>query len=306
MRFKLRQVEVFRAVMITGSMSGAGRLLNITQPAVSRIIAYTEQSLGLRLFERTGTRLTPTTEAGILMSAVEKLYEGALQVDDLARDLARRPGGTLTIAASPSLALHVIPTVIARFLTAHPHVHVRYHTTLLADMARELISRQASLAISVLPVEHPETYSDTLARGRMVCLLPEDHPLASGTGPVSLAEIGRHPLVMYDRLIPFGRLIWQAFAAAEIEPHIALEVPRAELAIAMTRAGIGLAIIDEFAATSGMTNLPHRPIAEPIEMTLSLLVSRHEPPGQNARIFVDILRRHLKDRDARLLQGQSQ
>lgn len=138
MRFKLRQMEVFRAVMITGSMSGAGRVLNITQPAVSRIVSYTEQSLGLRLFERIGTRLAPTTEASILMAAVETLYENALQVDDLARDLARRPGGTLTIAASPSLALHVIPTVIARFLKAHPQVHVRYHTTLLADMPREL------------------------------------------------------------------------------------------------------------------------------------------------------------------------
>ncbi len=297
MRFKLRQMEVFRAVMITGSMSGAGRVLNITQPAVSRIVSYTEQSLGLRLFERIGTRLAPTTEASILMAAVETLYENALQVDDLARDLARRPGGTLTIAASPSLALHVIPTVIARFLKAHPQVHVRYHTTLLADMPRELTSRQASLAISVLPVEHPEIHSEILAQGEMVCLLPKDHPLAAGTGPLALAEIGRHPLVMYDRLIPFGRLIWRAFETAEIEPQIALEVPRAELAIAMVRAGIGLAIVDEFAATSGITDLPYRHIAEPLGMTLSLLLSRHEPPpGQNARIFIDLLRSHLKSR----------
>lgn len=131
----------------------------------------------------------------------------------------------------------------------------------------------------------------------MVCLLPKDHPLAAGTGPLALAEIGRHPLVMYDRLIPFGRLIWRAFETAEIEPQIALEVPRAELAIAMVRAGIGLAIVDEFAATSGITDLPYRHIAEPLGMTLSLLLSRHEPPpGQNARIFIDLLRSHLKSR----------
>ena len=52
MRFKLRQMEVFRAVMLTGSMNGAARLLSVSQPAVSRLIAHTELSLGLQLFER--------------------------------------------------------------------------------------------------------------------------------------------------------------------------------------------------------------------------------------------------------------
>ena len=63
MRFKLRQMEVFRAVMLTGSMNGAAKLLFVSQPAVSRLIAHAEQSLGLQLFARDKGKLTPTPEA---------------------------------------------------------------------------------------------------------------------------------------------------------------------------------------------------------------------------------------------------
>ncbi|KAJ32708.1 LysR family transcriptional regulator, partial [Agrobacterium tumefaciens] len=271
------------------------RLLNITQPAVSRVVAYTEQSLGLALFERAGGKLMPTAEAQTLVAEVEKLYEGARQVDEMARELAKKPGGTLTIAASPSLALGFIPPVIAQFLGMHPQVHVRYHTTLLADMPRELMGRQANLAISVLPVEDPAVTCEPLTTGEMMCVMPEGHSLA-GQDAVSLAEIGDHPLVMYDRAIPFGRLIGQAFDAASVTPRTAMEIPRAELAVAMVRAGIGLAVIDEFAVSSGLPpGVVGVHLREPIRITLSLIQSRYGPPqGQNARAFISILKARLR------------
>lgn len=298
MRFKLRQMEVFRAVMLTGSMSAAARLLNITQPAISRLVAYTEQSLGLTLFERAGGKLVPTAEAQLLLSEVEKLFEEARHVDELARELAKRPGGTLTIAASPSLALGFIPPVIARFLAVHPQVHVKYHTTLLADMPRELMGRQANIAISVLPIDDPGLICEPLIQGKMVCVVPRTHELAKKS-EISLEEIGAYPMVMYDHTIPFGRLIAKAFETLCVTPQIVMEVPRAELAIAMVRAGIGLTIVDEFAVASGLAaDLVRIPIVEQIGIELSLLQSRYGPPAsQNARAFIDMLRSQLKRRN---------
>lgn len=295
MRFKLRQMEVFRAVMLSGSMSEAARLLNITQPAVSRIIAYTEQSLGLRLFERMGNKLFPTAEAQLLIREVEELYDGAKRVDAIARDLARRPGGTLAIAASPSLALNFIPPVIARFLEACPDVHVRYHTALLADFTHQLLSRRASLAISVLPVSDPGILSEPLVDGDMTCVLPVSHPLAA-SDRLSLRDIAPHRLVMYDSAIPFGRLIGQAFDDLGVTPRIAMEVPRAELAISMVASGIGVAIVDEFAASGNLpAGLTSRPLVEPIRITLSLLQSRYHPAdGQTLRIFTGLLKSQVE------------
>lgn len=101
MRFSIRQMEVFRAVMIAGSMNGASSILNISQPAISRTIAHTEQVLSMRLFERRRGKLIPTQEAELLFEHVDRLYAAAMQVNRFAEDLSERPTGTLSICASP-------------------------------------------------------------------------------------------------------------------------------------------------------------------------------------------------------------
>ncbi|MBC7077924.1 MAG: LysR family transcriptional regulator, partial [Synergistales bacterium] len=68
----LRQIEIFRAVMITGSISGASKLLFVSQPAVSRLLSHTELRMGLKLFERVKGRLYSTPEARSLFKEVEK------------------------------------------------------------------------------------------------------------------------------------------------------------------------------------------------------------------------------------------
>ena len=64
-RLNQRQVEAFRAVMVTGGITSAAQLMNVTQPAVSRLIRDLQVAVGLRLFERVGTRLLPTSEASV-------------------------------------------------------------------------------------------------------------------------------------------------------------------------------------------------------------------------------------------------
>ena len=56
----LRQIEVIRAIMVTGTIAGAADLLNVSAPGISRLMKYTESALGLRLFHRHGGRFLPT------------------------------------------------------------------------------------------------------------------------------------------------------------------------------------------------------------------------------------------------------
>lgn len=294
MRFKLRQMEVFRAVMLTGSMNGAASLLHVSQPAVSRAIAYTEQSLGLRLFERDKGKLTATPEAELLFREVGALYEEALRIDEFAHGLATRPQGVLKLCTSPSLALNFIPPVVAKFLAAHPMVRLSMHTTLLADMALELLGRKAELAVSVLPIEHPNLLVEPLAHGRMVCILPQGHALAA-KAELSLAEVAAHPLVLYARHIPFGQLMAAAFERAGVAWHACADIERAELACALVRAGVGVGIVDEFSVgNQGWPGIEVRPLRESISLTLSLVRSRFDTPSRQAREFVETLKAHVQ------------
>src|SRR4051812_21627111 len=102
MSLSLRQIEVFRAVMVTGSISGGARLLRVSQPAVSRLLAYTEDRLGARLFERVRGRLHPAPEARRLFQGVDEVYRSVQRVNDLAQDLLRPSAGYVSVVSSPS------------------------------------------------------------------------------------------------------------------------------------------------------------------------------------------------------------
>ncbi|MGS1005941.1 LysR family transcriptional regulator [Achromobacter anxifer] len=294
MRFKLRQMEVFRAVMLTGSMNGAAKLLFVSQPAVSRLIAHTEQSLGLQLFERDKGKLTPTPEAQRLFEEVGPLFDEALRIDELARDLAERPEGALTLCSSPSLALNFVPPVIAQYLELYPKVRLKFHTTLLSDMAHELLGRKAELAVSVLPIDHPNLVVEPLATGEMVCILPQGHPLAARRA-LSLAELAECRLILYNRNIPFGQLVAAAFQRANVNWNPAVEIVRAELACALVRVGAGVAIVDEFSVgQQGWPGVVTRPLRESIPLSLSLVRSRFDRPSRQVQRFVRLIKEHAR------------
>ncbi|WP_059379360.1 LysR family transcriptional regulator [Achromobacter sp. PD1] len=294
MRFKLRQMEAFRAVMLTGSMNGAAKLLFVSQPAVSRLIAHTEQSLGLQLFERDKGKLTPTPEAQRLFQEVGPLFDEALRIDELARDLAERPEGALTLCSSPSLALNFVPPVIAQYMELYPNVRLKFHTTLLSDMAHELLGRKAELAVSVLPIDHPNLVVEPLATGEMVCILPQGHALAAKRA-VSLAELAECRLILYNRNIPFGQLVAAAFQRAGVGWNPAVEIVRAELACALVRVGAGVAIVDEFSVgQQGWPGVVTRPLRESIPLSLSLVRSRFERPGRQVQRFVRLIKEHAR------------
>src|SRR5690606_19395695 len=104
----LRHMEVFRAVMLTGGVSGAAQLLHISQPAVSKMLMQSQRNLGFALFERVKGRLVPTSEAQALHAEIEALWRGVERVRDTTRELASPRSGSLTVGVSASLAAYLV------------------------------------------------------------------------------------------------------------------------------------------------------------------------------------------------------
>ena len=174
----LRQIEIFRAVMSTGSISGAAQMLHVSQPAVSRLLSYTESKIGFALFERIKGRLYSTPEAKRLFREVENVYAGVQRVNELAHDLAERRHGFLHVLSSPSIGQWLIPRAIADFRLAHDDVHVTLGFQNYQQMKDRLLDMKADVGVVILPMEHPNLQVTPLGRGRMVCVCPPEHPLA--------------------------------------------------------------------------------------------------------------------------------
>ena len=85
---RLRHIEVFDAVYTSGSVTRAGKLLNVSQPSVSKVLAHAEQQLGFPLFERVKGRLVPTPEADRLHAHVKRVNRHLERLRDVASNLA--------------------------------------------------------------------------------------------------------------------------------------------------------------------------------------------------------------------------
>jgi DNA-binding transcriptional LysR family regulator len=282
-------MEVFRAVMLTGSINGAAKLLFTSQPAVSRIVSHTEQTLGLSLFSRIKGKLVPTSEAEALFREVDAFYQQALRVDDFARGLAQGPSGTLNISSSPCLSRSLMPRAITKFIQRYPNIRVNYHATLLNSMAQEVLSNKVDMAVSVLPLEHPNLTVQRFTEGRMVCLVPLGHELAQQT-TVSIADLARYPLIAHHPSIPFGQLVSAAFRKANLTLSSRIDIHQTDVACSLVRSGAGIAMVDEFTVEGiDWHDLQVLPLVDEILLTPSIVRSVFDTGKTHADKFADIL-----------------
>src|SRR6202035_828438 len=125
-RINSRQVEAFRAMMLTGSVTEAARLMAVTQPAASRLLRDFQSLLKMELFERRGTGLVPTAAATALYMEVERSFVGLERIAAAAEEIRSRRTGTLRIAALPALSHGYLPPLAGGFLKERPHLNLSF------------------------------------------------------------------------------------------------------------------------------------------------------------------------------------
>ena len=112
---RIRYIEIFHAVMQSGTVKGAAGLLHITQPAATRLLQQAEAHLGVPLFQRVKGRLVPTAEAHRLYPEVEQLYMKLDAVRRVAANLDQDPDAQLRVLCVPGLAMEALPAALQRW-----------------------------------------------------------------------------------------------------------------------------------------------------------------------------------------------
>src|SRR6218665_2698864 len=171
---RLRHIEVFNAVMQTGSVSAAARLINVTQPAVSRTLQHAELQLGFALFQRARGRLTPTNEALALFPHIEKLFEQLDEVQRLAANLRHgQAADRLQVLTVFALSREVLPRAVAGFRQKYPQVQVNVQALHTPQVVSALLLQEADVGFVISSVGQPALEHETLAEVDMHCILPK-------------------------------------------------------------------------------------------------------------------------------------
>src|SRR5450830_872108 len=216
---RLRHIEVFNAIMLTGSVSAAARLINITQPAVSRTLQHAEIQLGFALFQRAKGRLTPTTEALTLFPHIERLFAQLDEVQRLATSLrGGQVAGELRIVSVVALSYDILPRALARFKKKHPDIVVSVEALHSPQIASSLMLQEADVGFVFSTLSHPSLTHEPLAECTMVCVVPKGLLPARKLrlGLLSLADLVDVPVINLDARDPVGTRLSQACREAGV------------------------------------------------------------------------------------------
>ena len=250
---RLRHIEVFNAVMLTGSVSAAARLINVTQPAVSRILAHAELQLGFPLFHRLKGKLVPTTEAQTLYPHIERLFTQLDDVQRLANSLkGDQREGELHILSVLALSYEVLPRALRFFRQKHPDVKVTIDALHSPQIVSALVLQEADVGFVFSAIAHPALTQEHLADGRMVCVAPKGMLGAAlvDAGVAHLADLADTPVVRLDVRDPIGTVVSHACREAGVGLQTAITVQTYHAALALAHHGHAVAVVDTCTAAS--------------------------------------------------------
>lgn len=288
-RLNSRQIEVFRAVMIAGSLSAAADQLRVAQPSLSRMMRRMEDLVGFLLFDRVKGRLLPTDEARQLFHSIEHIQAQLASLDDVIDQIGRGGSSLFRFGASPSLARQLVPTALARFHHGFPLVRIHFDVITLSGIVDYLALGVGECFLSMTAINHPLVDTRPLAPGRLVCLLPPDHPLATHS-TIDPRDLIGQPLIMCEAGTPHSRLVHDLFEEMDAAPTVAVVARFAELAIGLTGAGLGLAVVDEFTAMDAASaRVAVRPLSGPPRFHVHLSRSRNKESSRFAIAFREAL-----------------
>ena len=290
----LRQIEVIRAIMVTGTISGAAKLLNVSSPGVSRLMKYTERAMKVRLFEWRHGRYVPTTEAGDIFEQINGVYK---KVDDLQSTIARLERGEtheLKIATVPSIGNVMAPRAIAQLRRRFPDLRVDVNILKIEEAIDYLLLRKGEVVAISHRFDHPTIDFRPLATGELLCIVPDNHELA-GKASVTPAEIARHPLIGIDPHDPYGRILASVFARAKAPYNLGITARFGTTVCALVKEGLGIGVVDQFTvAHDGVAGIRAIRISQRTKLDAYVAVRNDASLSVFAEAFIDALRAEMR------------
>ncbi|SBV31829.1 LysR family transcriptional regulator [uncultured Sphingopyxis sp.] len=259
---QFRQLEIFRALMISGSASRAAELLNITQPAVSRAIAELEFRVGFSLFDRVKGRLVPTPEGQMFFEDVSTAFTGLDSLRAAAARIRDFGSGSLKIASLAALGSTLVPRAIRKFREANPNIAITLQILSSSNVRDHVANKRFDIGLAADEVDLSGVDHSVFTSVRAVCAMPADHPLRhlDVVGPEDLHNMAFIALAPDDRA---RARLSETFDAVNSRPQIVIETPASATVCALALEGVGLGLVNPLSADGyqqrGLILKPYQP-----------------------------------------------
>ncbi|MGL4243195.1 MAG: LysR family transcriptional regulator [Beijerinckiaceae bacterium] len=259
MHLDLPGLQAFVAIAERGSFRAAAAHLNLTQTALSHRIRKFEEGAGVQLLARTTRQVALTPAGAELLPRARRILDDMAAAMDRLNAMARQAGPTRAFGCLPTLAMVVLPEIMARFRQRYPEMAIRVFDSSASDIADRVQAGDADFGVTVIAANRWDLDVSPIVKEPFVLLSRQSDGLAGG-GMLNWSEIAHLPLIRISAETGNRILIDDALGARKETLNWRYEVQRVTTAVAMVGAGVGYAVLPQLAVRTlegeGLATVP--------------------------------------------------
>lgn len=295
--FDLRQLEAFAAVVETGTVTGAARLLGRSPSVVTRQIQELEIVLNYALLHRSGPKVSPTEQGYLFFEEIDQLLQSFQHAEACARAIGSAKPRPLEIAAIPALSVSLVPRALAAIDMALLPEHVHVNTVSAERTVQEVVSRTADYGVSSYPFDRSDLDVHWIGEAPCVAVMRKDHPMASNTS-IRLRDLqGERLLTLSVRL---RTRIDYAFTKEGVTITRVFQSGSSSTVLGMAREGLGVAVIDP-ATAFGLPLVGL--VIKPLEVSIPFLFGAFTRSAKTSSATIKALNASLMEQAPILIPG---
>ena len=249
---KLQQLRFLDAVVRNNlNVSSAAEELYTSQPGVSHQIKLLEEELDIKIFERSGKKLTGITPAGYaVLEHVESLLNNVKSIKQAAREYSNANRGSLSLATTHTQAQFILPPVLQKFTNKYPRIDIQIHQGNPKAMCKLAANNSVDFVIASETIdEFDELITIPAYRWNRYIVVPKGHSLTKKS-EISLADLAAFPILTYMLGLTGRSKLDRTFHAANLEPNVVFTATDSDIIKTYVRLGFGVGIIAEMAKGS--------------------------------------------------------
>lgn len=251
---EFRDIQYVLKIAEERSISNAAQKLFITQPSLSQSLARIEDSLGVRLFDRSKKPLVPTFAGEIFIDTAYQISHYEKQLYKQMKDISELKNEHIKLGVSQFRGKYFLPRVLPKFHKKYPGIKVSIYEDHASGLESAVLNGDIDFSIEILPVKNSALGYSLLQEERHLLVISPQHSLNAKfekktfTGPypkLNLAELGNETFI-YLRPDSQSRIqLTNFFKKQNFVPKEIIEVKNMETAHALAASGIGIAFVSE-------------------------------------------------------------
>ncbi len=238
----LNQLKIFYLASKKGNLSQAGRVLNITQPAVTKAIQRLQNFYDIKLLNRFGKKLVLTDAGQTLYEIAEKIFDLEAQAEEGIREFKKLRMGHIRIHASESFGAYYLPSIINPLSKEHPSVRISVSIFPTENVIENVANLKNDVGFGSYPATHEKVVSREILEDKLVFVAAPNHLLANKKR-LTVMDLAGQSMIVHEKGSVPSEAIGQFIRKNKIDIQIPMELSSNRAIIKAVAEGLGIALV---------------------------------------------------------------